>query len=249
MSHSLLLLGAGLLAGAMNALAGGGSFVSLAALVAAGVPPVTANASSSVALYPGGAASTWVYRDRLSDVCGVPLKPALLTTLAGGLIGALLLLLTPGAVFARILPWLLLVATTMLIFGPRLGPALHGRVHVGTGPVLAIQFALGIYGGYFGGAVGLMMMAAWSLLDTADVKALQAPRTLMTTAANTVAILCFIVAGAVWWPQTLLVCAGAIVGGYGGAHLGRVLPERVVRGWTISIALVMTVIFFRRAYG
>ena len=249
MDDLLLLLSAGLLAGAMNGLAGGGSFVTLPALIAAGVPSVAANASSTVALYPGGVASAWVYRDGLNSVCGIPLRPTLLATLAGGLAGALLLLWTPSSVFDKVLPWLLLVATLALAGGPRLGPALRSRFRAGVKTVVAVQFLLGVYGGYFGGAVGLMMMAAWSLLDGADVKALNPPRTLLVSAANTVAVLCFILAGAVAWPAVLLVGLGAVVGGYGGARLGRRLPAAVVRIATLILAVVMTAVFFARAYG
>jgi uncharacterized membrane protein YfcA len=249
MDDLLLLLGAGLLAGAMNGLAGGGSFVTLPALIAAGVPSVAANASSTVALYPGGVASAWVYRDGLNSVCGIPLRPTLLATLAGGLAGALLLLWTPSSVFDKVLPWLLLVATLALAGGPRLGPALRSRFRAGVKTVVTVQFLLGVYGGYFGGAVGLMMMAAWSLLDGADVKALNPPRTLLVSAANTVAVLCFILAGAVAWPAVLLVGLGAVVGGYGGARLGRRLPATVVRIATLILAVVMTAVFFARAYG
>lgn len=248
MGETLFLLGAGTLAGAMNAMAGGGSFVTLPALMTAGVPSVLANASSTIALYPGGLASAWVYRDGLSRVAGVPMRPLLIATLSGGLVGALLLLWTPTSLFDRVLPWLLLVATLALAFGRRLGPLLRARFRTGIVTLLAIQFLLGIYGGYFGGAVGLMMMAAWNLLDGADVKALNPPRTLLVSAANTVAVLCFIVAGAVRWPQALSVAAGALVGGYLGAVLGKRLPAIVVRGATVLLATAMTMHFFIRAY-
>ncbi len=248
MEQTLSLLGAGLVAGTMNALAGGGSFVTLSALIAAGVPSVGANASSTVALYPAGAASAWVYRGGLARVCGVPLGPTLAATLAGGFAGALLLLATPDGAFDRVLPWLLLAATVMLAAGPRLGVALRSRFRAGTRSVMAIQVLLGIYGGYFGGAVGLMMMAAWSLLDGADVKALNPLRTLLVTAANTVAVLCFALAGAVHWREAVLVGAGAICGGYGGAHLGRQLPVKLVRLATVTLAAVMTMVFFWRGY-
>ena len=122
-------------------------------------------------------ASAWVYRRGITRVCGVPLRPTLAATLAGGLIGALLLLGTPGAAFDRVLPWLLLAASLALGFGPRLGPALRARFRMSLPAVLAVQFVLGIYGGYFGGAVGLMMMAAWSVLDGADLKGLNPPPT------------------------------------------------------------------------
>jgi len=248
MDHTLLLLAAGLAAGAMNALAGGGSFVTLPALIAAGVPSVAANASSTVALYPGGAASAWVYRDGLGAICGIPVRPALAATLAGGLVGALLLLRTPTRLFDDVLPWLLLVATATLAFGPKAGPLIRARFRARAGTVLTIQFLLGVYGGYFGGAVGLMMAAAWGLLSEANVKALNAPRTLMVTAANTVAVLCFAVAGAVWWPQTLLVGLGALAGGFGGAWLGRRLLPAAVRAGTLIVATAMTAAFFVRAY-
>jgi hypothetical protein len=248
MNELFLLAGAGLLAGAMNSLAGGGSFLTLPALIAAGVPSVLANSSSTVALFPGGAASAWVYRDGLTDVAGIPLRTTLVTTLTGGLAGALLLLWTPTSAFDRMLPWLLLIATVVLALGPRLGPALRARFRAGGGVILAVQFLLGIYGGYFGGAVGLMMMAAWSLLDGADIKALNAPRTLMVTAANSVAVICFILAGAVRWPETVTLGLGAAAGGYGGAQLGRVLPAGAVRAATIVIAAGMTAVFFLRAY-
>ncbi len=249
MTHEILLLvGAGFLAGAMNALAGGGSFVTLPALIGAGVPSVLANASSTIALYPAGVASAWVYRGGINQVAGVPLKPMFVITLLGGLAGALLLLWTPSGLFDRVLPWLLLVATLALAFGPRIGPVLRERFRLGLPGVLAIQLVLGLYGGYFGGAVGLMMMAAWSLLDSADIKALNPPRTLLVTAANTIAVLCFIAASAVRWPEAIAVAAGAIGGGYGGAHLGKRIPSRVTRAATILLAVGMTVAFFFRAY-
>jgi uncharacterized protein len=248
MSDTLFLLLAGLLAGSMNALAGGGSFVSLPALIAAGVPSVGANATSTVALFPGGLASTWVYRDGLAGVCGVPLVPVTIVTLVGGLAGSLLLLWTPAALFDQVLPWLLLVATIMLAFGRRIGPALRARFRAGLATILTLQLLLGIYGGYFGGAVGLMMMAAWSILDGAEVKALNAPRTLMVSAANGIAVLSFIAAGAVAWTACLLVGLGAVAGGWCGAHVGRILPPRFVRAGTLLLALVTTMAFFVRAY-
>jgi uncharacterized protein len=249
MNTSILLLGAGFVAGAMNAMAGGGSFVTLPALTGAGLSSVSANASSTVALWPGGALSAFVYRGGLTQVCGVPLRPSLAATLAGGFVGAMLLLWTPTSVFDRVLPWLLLLATAALAFGPWLGPALRARFRAGVGTVLGVQFVLGVYGGYFGGAVGLMMGALWNLLDDVTIKALNAPRTLMVTAANSVAALIFVVAGAVRWPATLLVGCGALAGGYAGARLGRALPAWVVRTATVSLALAMTIKFFVRGYG
>lgn len=246
---TLILLGAGILGGAMNAMAGGGSFVTLPALMGAGVPSVAANASSTIALYPGGLASAFVYRGGLGRIAGVSMRPVLAATLAGGLVGALLLLWTPGVLFDRVLPWLLLVATLALAFGRRVGPALRARFQAGIGTLLVVQFLLGVYGGYFGGAVGLMMMAAWNLLDGADVKALNPARTLLVSAANSIAVLCFAISGIVHWRAALLVGIGAIVGGTLGAVLGKRLPSGLVQIATVVLALAMTITFFARSYG
>jgi uncharacterized membrane protein YfcA len=248
MEMSLMLATAGLIGGAMNALAGGGSFVTLPAMIAAGLPSVGANASSTVALYPGGAASAWVYRDGLTTVDGLPFVSSLIATLIGGFAGALLLIWTPSSVFDRLLPFLLLTATITLILGPRLGVALRARPARRRVNVQAIQFLLGVYGGYFGGAVGLMMLAAWSLVTTADIKALNPSRMMMVMAANTIAVLCFVGLGIVWWPQTLALGLGAIAGGYAGAHIGRRLPASIIRAVTIIVAVTITIRFFYRAF-
>lgn len=171
----------------------------------------------------------------------------LAVTLAGGLAGALLLLWTPSSAFDLVLPWLLLIATLALAFGPKVAPWMQSRARLGPGPILVLQFALGVYGGYFGGAVGLMMVAAWGLLADVDLKRLNPPRTLMVSAANTIAVLCFAAAGAVRWRETLVLGAAAIVGGYAGAHLGRRLNPRLVRAATLTLSVAMTSLFFLRA--
>ena len=248
MNHFFLISGSGFLAGAMNALAGGGSFVSLPALIAAGVPSVQANASSTVALFPGGLASAWAYRDGLAPVGAASLRSLAIATLLGGVIGALLLLSTPSQAFDLVLPWLLLLATLALSFGRKLGEGLRRRWRITPAAVLTIQFGLGIYGGYFGGAVGIMMMAVWGLLDGRDLKALNAPRTLLVSTANVMAALTFIVARAVHWPETLVMLVAAAAGGYGGAQIGRRAPPGVVRAGTLLLTGCITVAFFVRAY-
>ncbi|MGW8393785.1 sulfite exporter TauE/SafE family protein [Pseudoduganella sp. HUAS MS19] len=248
MDAMILTFFAGMLAGAMNALAGGGSFVSLPALIAVGVPPVQANASSTVALFPGGLASAWAYRDGLRPVGGVALRVLLAATLCGGLAGALLLLRTSPAAFAHLLPWLLLAASITLAFGRRLGEAWRARCQVRAPLVLLVQFALGVYGGYFGGAVGIMMMAMWGLIDRRDLKDLNAPRTLMVSAANVVAVVAFTLAGAVHWPVTLAMLAGAVVGGYCGARVGRRAPPGVIRAATLLATSGITLVFFWKTY-
>ncbi|WP_244850871.1 sulfite exporter TauE/SafE family protein [Caballeronia sp. SL2Y3] len=249
MEPLIVVTGAGFLAGAMNALAGGGSFVSLPALIAAGLPPVQANASSTVALFPGGVVSAWAYRDGLSPVGPVSLRAMLFITVIGGLIGAALLLRTSSSTFSFLLPWLMLCASLALAFGRTLGEALRRRWRIGAPSVLAIQLALGVYGGYFGGAVGIMMMAVWGLLDARDLKSLNAPRTLLVSAANSVAVVTFALAHAVRWPETGAMLVAAIAGGYSGAQLGRRAPPGAIRAGTLLLSAGITIAFFVRTYG
>ena len=240
--------GAGVLAGMMNALAGGGSFVSLPALIAAGIPSVNANTSSTVALFPGQLASSWTYRDGLGPIGSVALRSLVVVTFIGGAIGAVLLLLTPIRTFDLVLPWLMAIATVALIFGARLGELLRRRWHIGVPTVLIAQFGLGIYGGYFGGGVGIMMMAVWSLLTDRTLKSFNAPRTFLVCAANTVAVLIFIAAGSVHWRESLVLLVGAVVGGFCGANIGRRAPANVIRIGTLVLSVCITLAFFARAY-
>lgn len=249
MHHLAFLAGAGLLAGAMNAIAGGGSFVSFPALVFAGLPPVAANASSTVAVFPGTIASAWAYRHGLVETSDIRMRRMLPVTVAGGLCGAVLLLCTPAHVFDMVIPWLLLLATLTFAFGDRAGAALRRTVRIGPATLLAVQFVISVYGGYFGGAVGLMMMAGWGLLTEGfDVKAMAPARTILISAANAAAVVLFIASGVVRWPETLALLGGAVAGGYGGAHVGRRLPRAVVRGWVLVLTAAITVVFFRRAF-
>lgn len=248
MAHLALLILAGLMAGTMNAVAGGGSFVSFPVMVLAGLPPIAANATSTVALFPGTLASTWAYRDDLRGIAGIRLRVLLPISLGGGLIGAILLLVTPSGAFDLVIPWLLLLATLTFIGGRHLGERLRRYVRIGRPTMLMVQFILSVYGGYFGGAVGLMMMAVWSLLDAAELKAMAGTRTLLVSAANASAVLCFAAAGAVWWPEMLAMMFSCIAGGYGGARFARLLPPQVSRLFVILLSATVTAAFFARKY-
>ena len=249
MDSILILFVAGLLAGAMNAAAGGGSFVSIPAMIFVGLPSVTANASSTAALLPGTLASAWAWRQDLRTLKGIPLRTLISISLGGGLVGAVLLLVTPQRAFDALLPWLLLTGTIAFAFGGQLGAALRRRVRIGAGAVLGAQVLLSIYAGYFGGGVGIMMMAVWSLLGENDIKAMSAVRTLLVSAANSVAVLCFAIAGPVRWPETAIMLVGAIIGGYVGARVARHIPGPWLRRFVIVFSTVMTAVFFWRAWG
>jgi uncharacterized membrane protein YfcA len=247
MSSLLLLAAAGLCAGALNAIAGGGSFVTFPAMVFAGLPPVVANASSTVALFPGTIASSFAYRRDLVGVGGWRLAVLAPISFAAGLAGAMLLLATPAHLFDTVIPWLLLLAALTFTFGARAGTALRRIIRVGPRALPFTQFVISVYGGYFGGAVGLMMMASWSLLTASDdLKSMAPARVLLTSAANGGAVLCFVAAGAVRWPETLAMLAASVVGGYLGALLTRVLPREMVRRFVIVLTGLVTLVFFSR---
>lgn len=247
MENLVLLVGAGLLAGAMNAIAGGGSFVTFPALVYLGLPAVAANATSTVALFPGTIASAFAYRGGMANVAGVGLKVLLPISVVGGLIGAVLLLVAPARTFDEVIPWLLLLATLTFAGGRELGLKLAQRLRIGTGPMLLCQFLISIYGGYFGGAVGLMMLAVWSLLDPATLKSMAGARTLLVSAANGAAVVCFVAAGVVRWPEMLAMLLSAVIGGYFGARLAVRVPPAAIRVFTLALSAVVTVWFFVRA--
>ena len=247
-SATLLLFGAGLLAGMMNALAGGGSFVTLPALMFAGVPSVFANASSTVALLPGAATSAWAYRADYRGFGQVSMRAMVGISLVGGLLGALLLMNTSSRAFDFIVPWLLLIGSLAFTFGKQAGVWLRQRMQIGRTTLLVSQGALAIYGGYFGGAVGIMMMAVWALFGHDDIKALNASRTLLVGATNLVAVVCFALAKMVLWPQTLVMLVAAALGGYLGAHVGKRLPVPVVRALISTFGFSMTALLFWRAW-
>jgi uncharacterized protein len=241
-----LLISAAFGAGVMNAIAGGGSLLTFPALVFTGVPAVVANASSTVALFPGALASAWGYRKDFTSFQGVSFKAILGVSFVGGAVGAVLLLSTPERTFDVIVPWLLLVATLVFIFGPAITQGAHDLLRVRPLPFLIIHFFLGIYTGYFGGALGLITLAVWSLFGLRDMKAMNPNKILLGGLTNTAAVACFVLAGKVWWMQSLVMLVGAVAGGYFGARFGRNLDPRIVRVVVITISIVATIVFFVR---
>jgi uncharacterized membrane protein YfcA len=234
------------LGGALNSVAGGGSFVAFPALLFVGVAPIPANATNSVALWPGSAASAIAYRRELRGVRRelVPLGAA---ALVGGLAGSLLLLRTPERSFVLLIPWLLLCAT--LLFS--LGGALPSRMRGTQAPLsvaVVAQLFISIYGGYFGGGMGIMMLAVLSLLGMTDIHRMNALKTVLATLVNGIAAAAFVVAGAVHWAPGIVMIAGGIGGGYAGATLARRANAEYVRALVLVIAWGMTVYFFVRTY-
>ena len=249
LNDTVWIAGAGLLAGAMNGVAGGGSFVTLPALIAAGVPSINANATSTVGLVPSALASAYAYRKDYVGFPGVPFWAMALVSVLGGAGGALLLTATPQKLFDQLVPWLLLFGVVVFAFGRQAGEWLRQRVHVGPATLLASQFALGIYGGYFGGAVGIMMLAAWSLMTTKSLAAMQPARNLLNAAMNATASVLFILGGLVMWRQAAALLVGAIVGGYVAAHYARRLdPAKARIGITLFNSCITALVFWK-TYG
>jgi hypothetical protein len=245
----LLAAGAGLVGGAMNALAGGGTFATLPALIALGLPANVANATSNVALLPGAGASAWTYRDELRPVAGMSVRLLASITFAFGLVGSLLLVLTPTETFDVIIPWLLLFAFAVMALGRSAADWLQARVTIGRPTLLTVQALLGIYGGYFGGGVGLILTAVYGLLAGIRPRELFAIRTLLLAVANFAAAFVFIAFAMVWWWACVPMLLGSTLGGWLGALVGKRLSARVVRVWTLLVTGGTTAVFFVRAYG
>jgi uncharacterized membrane protein YfcA len=233
----------------MNALAGGGTFATLPALIALGLPANAANATSNVALLPGAATSAAHFRDELAPIGGLSVRALSAITFAGGLVGSVLLVLTPTRAFDFIIPWLLLLGLAVMLFGKSASDWLHDRVTIGRRTLVIAQSLLAIYGGYFGGGVGLMTTATYGLLAGVHPRSLFAVRTLMLAIANFAAALVFITVGLVRWALCLPMLVGSIVGGWVGAKLGRNLSPGLVRAWTLFVTAATTIVFFVRAYG
>ena len=250
--QGLLLFVAAVLGGTLNAVAGGGSFFTFPALIFTRVGPITANATSTVALWPGSVASVGAYRQDLAEQQRGLLFLLLGTSLIGGVLGAILLLLTPESTFVSLIPYLLLGATLLFALSPYITARLRVRTlekttHLSLATQLIftfVQFLIAIYGGYFGGGIGIMMLAALAFMGMSDINRMNAVKTVLTSAINGAGVVTFIIAGRVLWLQALVMIAGAIIGGYGGAYYARKIEQRWVRLFVIVTGVVLTIYFF-----
>ncbi|MDR6773430.1 sulfite exporter TauE/SafE family protein [Azospirillum sp. BE72] len=240
----LILLAAAFLAGAMNAVAGGGSFLTLPALIYAGVPPVAANATGTVALLPGYASGVYGYRQDLTPIGNLSLPLLSVVSLVGGLAGAGLLLVTPDSVFRDIVPWLLLLATGLFAFGNMLAQRLRSLGLHGNGAMLGTLFAVSVYGGYFNGGLGILLLAQLSLFGMTDLNAMNGLKNLFSAVLTAIAVVAYAAGGAVEWREALLMTVAAVAGGYVGARVGRKIPKPVLRTGIIAVGLVMSAVFF-----
>jgi uncharacterized membrane protein YfcA len=252
----------------MNSIAGGGTFLTLPTLIFTGVPAKIANATSTVALWPGSVASTLGYLPELKEQRGR--RALFLISAVGGLLGALLLLATGESTFRLMIPWLLLVATVLFGTGPMITRRLRRNAHATpdfgrlTAATAISQFVIAVYGGYFGAGIGILMLAALALSGMEDLHAMNGLKNGLATAINGIAVVTFVAMDALpfgklfpwlknddvlWWPQLLVMMCASIAGGIAGVRLARILPTRVTRGVILTIGIVLTTSFFYKTYG
>jgi uncharacterized membrane protein YfcA len=258
--HALILFGSAALAGAVNSVAGGGTLLTFPALLWTGQIATVANATSTVALWPGQLSSLWGYRKELGENQDAIARLAI-PSLLGGIVGALLLLNTPAGVFAGLVPYLILMATLLFIAQEPLSkwqkaraakvetaaPAepgaernrdeLSGKAWAG---VMFFQFLVAIYGGYFGAGIGILMLAALGLMGFTNIHRMNGLKNINGLCINLVAATIFIVNGLVQWPVALWMALGAIVGGYGGSGIARKIGQQNVRRIIIFIGFALT---------
>jgi uncharacterized membrane protein YfcA len=249
----VLLFGAGLLAAAANAVAGGGTFLTFPAFLATGVPAIVANASNAVAIWPGRLLAIAAYRRELARHAGRMLWTGAICV-AGAIVGAWTLLRTGDKGFLRTVPWLLLVASLLLLFDRPI-QSRFGVGHAGRHPSPALKATLGIvlflcavYGGFFAGGLGVVLMPLLSLTGVRDIQELNALKNLLVALITGVAVAIFVASGAVSWPGTLAMMAGALIGGYCGGTLARHIPAPALRLVVIAFGFALSAWYFWDIY-
>lgn len=247
---SLLLAGAAFAAGVLNAIAGGGSFLTFPALVFTGVPPIVANATSALAVSPGYLGSTLGFRPELRELPVRRLKREMAIAAVGGVAGALLLLVTPARLFSGIVPWLLLFATLLFAAGPLIARRAAAASRDGHGPAKWREpglLAVAIYGGYFNGGLGILLMALYTVAGESRLNVVNALKNLNSLVLSWLSVAAFVLAGAIAWKEGLLMMVAATAGGFFGARWSKRLPAQWVRVGVIVTGLVMSALFFARA--
>jgi uncharacterized protein len=246
---------AAIVAGAINSVAGGGSFISFPALLFANIAPISANATNTAALWPGTMASTVAYwREMSQPRVRKLLPPLLITGFVGGIIGASVLLKTPQATFMKMVPWLLLGATLLFVASGRISAWVRAQGEHGhrRGLLfvagLAMELVIAIYIGYFGAGAGMLVLAMLALLDVGNIHAMNGLKSLLVNSVNLVALVIFIRARVIVWPETVVMLVGAIAGGYGGAYFAQKVNPVVIRRIVITIGFGMSAFFFVRQF-
>ncbi len=246
-----LLFSVAIVGGALNSVAGGGSFLCFPALVLTGVPPIQANATNTAALWPGTVASVGAYRRELLGENRRMLLPLILTGLAGALLGAKVLLKTPQATFLHMIPYLLGGATLLFAASGRITAWVRRRsAHMRNQTKLAvigaalIQLCIAVYIGFFGAGAGILMLAMLAIMGVESIHTMNAYKTVLASLCNGIALVPFFLARAIYWPQAVLMLIGAALGGYFGAYYAQKMNPLHVRWMVIAIGASMSLYFF-----
>lgn len=242
----LVLIAAAFGAGVLNTVAGGGTFLTFPALVFTGMPPVMANATSTVAVFPGYMGGALGFRQELASFDRGRLLRLAGITLAGGLVGSGLLLISSNEAFSFVVPFLLLGATLAFLFGDRIRQWAAARARDVSPEGALGLFAVALYGGYFNGGLGIILLALFALWGMADLDRMNALKSGLSFLLSAISVAVFAAAGLVAWPQAVVMMVAATAGGYAGAPLARALPKPVVRGVIATVGFGMSAIFFWR---
>ncbi len=249
LSDILILAAAGLLSGTLNAVAGGGTFFSFGALTLIGLPPIVANATSAVAMVPGYVASAINYRKELGAIWASAIWLAVASAI-GALIGALILIALDDETFADFVPWLLIAATSVFALGPQISRHLPVRPHRDLRHRLLatlVQFAMSIYGGFFGAGMGIMMLASLGITEGQNFHRINALKHILSIVIQTASIVVFVQGDVIAWPEALVLVAAVVVGGWFGVDIARRFPISVVRGFVIATGSALAIYYFLRA--
>jgi len=251
--REVLIFAAACVAGAINSVAGGGTLITFPTLVGLGTPSLVANVTSTVALWPGSLGSVWGYRRQLLE-SDRRLFALIVPSLGGGIVGAVLLVLTPTDVFDRIVPFLILFATALFMAQEPLQrrfdlASLHAARSHWLSWTMVFQFMVALYGGYFGAGIGILMLAALSLMGHTDIHRMNAVKNLLAVCINGIAAIYFALTADVMWVDALVMAAGAIAGGAGGAGLALRLGPRAVRRIIVVVGLGSALALLVNAWG
>ncbi len=238
----------------LNAVAGGGSFITLPALIFVGVPPVSANATGTAALLPGYIASAWRFRRDMEFPAQLNFTTITWIAILGGCLGAIILLLTSEQIFSALIPWLILLATAMFVVGPKLlnyathplqqasfdGSALHKRKTI----AIFVLFSVCVYGGYFNGGLGIILLAALGLMGQTSLLGMNGVKNFISALLTTIAVVIYAAGGVIASERWLIMGIAAIFGGYAGAAFAYRIPQPILRAFIIAVGLLMSLGFF-----
>jgi len=249
MSSYFILIFAGLLAGGLNAIAGGGTFISFPALVWLGIPPISANATATLTALPGYCTSAWSFKTHILSEGRASLIRFISISILGGAVGAVLLLSTSNQIFSAIVPYLMLFATLVFTFGQKLIAKISGKTQLGVMAAIIIFFFVSIYGGYFNGGLGIMLLASFSVIGHANIHYMNGMKNLLSAILSIVSASIFIASGLIDWPSALVLGLATAIGGFIGGHFSvKIKNVSYLRVFIMCVGFFLSLAFFLKNY-